>query len=83
MRQLNKMLTGIFKPAPVRGDPHRKAREEARMLAAARGFEIERLKGGGFNVWPPKNIKTDKFEGDHYANDWEDVLPMARWYAEN
>lgn len=83
MKSLDKILYDTFTPRTVKSDPQRKAREEAKKLAANRGFEIERLKDGGFNVWPPKDAVKDNFEGDHFARDWGEVLPMARWYAIN
>ena len=81
MTTLSKTLSGYFKPVTVRVDTQRKARNESKKLAASRGFEIERLKEGGFNVWPPKDISKDEFEGDHFANDWDEVLQKAQWYA--
>lgn len=58
------------------------ARAEAQRLLSGSSIEIERLTGGGFNVWPPKDWRgTDPFEGDHYANDWIEALPMVRAYV--
>lgn len=80
---LGKMVAATFKaPVPRRADPFRKARKEARALAEKHGVQIERLRGGGFNVWPPKGfVGNDPHEGDHFANDWNEVLPMVRAYV--
>jgi len=73
---LARMLAATFKPpAPRRADPFRKQREDAKRWAADWGVEIERLKGGGFNVWPPKDWQgIDPLDGDHYCHDWADVF---------
>jgi hypothetical protein len=63
-------------------DPHRRAREQAKPLAAQHGIEIERV-DSGFNVWPPKAFAgVDPFDGDHYAQDWGDVLARVKAYAD-
>lgn len=62
----------------------RKARDEAKRLAALHGIEIETLTGGGWNVWPPEWLPDDErdpFEGDHYANDWPGILEMVAAYS--
>lgn len=83
MPKLDKLLfRAAFTLPTIRKDVHRKARIEAKRLAAARGFEIEKLKDGGFNVWPPKDLAgDDQFAGGHYCNDWDEVVAMARVYA--
>lgn len=86
MKALNRALTRLFKPtAPKRPDTHRKAREEAKRLAALHGIEIEAFKpkdGTGMNVWPPKGFKgKDPHEGDHYAEDWTDALERVKAYV--
>jgi hypothetical protein len=81
VKTLGKMISGVFKQAPRRLDPHRKAREEAKALAKKHGIEIERLKDGGFNVWPPKSVTIDPHEGDHFVNEWDEVLVSVRLYA--
>ena len=72
-------------PVKRQSDPHRKAREEAKKLAAAHGIEIQRFKkddGIGFNVYPPKGFTgEDLHEGDHYAADWQEVLEHVRAYV--
>ena len=82
---LARQLGAYFKPAPAkRTDPHRKAREESKRLAAPLGVEIEKCRGDGFNVWPPADMMPadDPHDGDHYANDWTEVLAMVRIYAD-
>lgn len=83
MNALGKVLTAAFRaPAARKPDTQRKAREEAKALAVEHGIEIERLRDGGFNVWPPKGFKgDDPHGGDHFANDWVEVLPMVRAYV--
>lgn len=83
MKTLSRELGALFRPAPPRrGDPHRKARERAKALAARLGVEVERLAGGGMNVWPPRGLAShaDPFEGDHYAQDWPDALQRVEAY---
>ena len=83
MTNLNRMLGRLFTPPPARKpDPHRKDRVEAKRLAAERGIEIEKLRDGGWNVWPPKALhdKDDTFNGDHYCGDWAEVYVMVRHY---
>lgn len=83
MRALEKQLGTLFRPRTVHADPHRKARELAKGLASALGVEIERLPGGGFNVWPPSatDEQTDPYAGDHFAHDWSEVLEHVHSYA--
>lgn len=91
---LARRLGVMFRPTAARKpDTHRKARETARVLAAQHGIEIERLRGGGFNVWPPHASATgrihpgvetvDEFDGDHYCNEWDEVLHMVKAYAKH
>lgn len=83
MKELQRALRQTFRPAR-RPDPHRKARELAKMTALAHGIEIEALQGSaGMNVWPPKGspIKEDPFEGDHYVQDWPDALERVQAYV--
>jgi hypothetical protein len=77
------ILSEVLGRSRVRkSDPHRKARTEAKALAAQHGVEIEKLRDGGFNVWPPKGYEgDDPHEGDHYAIDWDEVLPKVRAYV--
>jgi len=82
---LSRALKSIFKaPAPRNPDTQRKAREEAQRLANEHQIEIERLRGGGFNVWPPKGLadSLDPHSGDHYCCDWSEVVVMVRAYAQ-
>lgn len=83
MKTLSTSLGRLFKPTPTRKpDAQRKAREEAKRFAALHGIAIEALKGGGMNVWPPRSFHLqDPWEGDHYAQDWSEALPMVRTYA--
>jgi hypothetical protein len=90
MKTFKKLLAAIFAkrrhaapPQPPRQpEPHQAEREESRLLAAARGFEIERHMDGYFIVHPPsKLVGPDPFEDDHRADDWAEVLVMARAYA--
>lgn len=73
--------------APAKAPTERKARvvpPSAKAVAAAHGIELERLTGGGYNVWPPKGIiDTDKdpHEHDHYAHNWAEVRGRVREYA--
>ena len=83
MRALKKSLNNLFGAPKKRApDNHRKAREVAKPLIQQLGIELEKLPGGGYNVWPPKAIaaQADPFEGDHYADDWGGVLEMVRGY---
>lgn len=82
MKTLQRELGRMFRPTPARRpDPHRKARELAKPLAKKHGIELERIEGG-INVWPPKDmVLADPWEGDHYAQDWSEVLLMVRTYA--
>lgn len=86
MKTFKQLLAALFakrQPDPPRPpEPHQAEREECRLLAAARGFEIERLMDGGFDVHPPADMtEPDPFEADHHADDWPEVLVMARAYA--
>lgn len=87
MKTFKQLFAAIFakrpQPEPPRQpEPHQAERKESRMLAAARGFEIERHMDGGFIVHPPADlVAPDPFEGDHRADDWPEVLVMARAYA--
>lgn len=83
MRKLSQSLEAIFRAPRQRAvDPHRKARETAKPIIAKLGINLEKLKEGGFNVWPPKAItgEVDPYEGDHYATDWSEVLEMVQDY---
>lgn len=84
LRTLERALGKLFKgPAPKQQDKQRKPREEAKRLAAEHGIEIEKLPGGGMNVWAPARIAADDpFEGDHYANDWQEALVTVQTYAD-
>jgi hypothetical protein len=82
---LSRALNAYFKaPAQRQPDTHRKAREEAQRLALAHSIEVERLKEGGFIVWPPRSLddSADPYHGDHYCGDWSEVVVMVRDYAE-
>lgn len=83
MKNLSSSLSRLFKPATARPpDTHRKAREEAKKLAKAHNVEVEQIKGGGMNVWPPRGfLLQDPWDGDHYAQDWTEALYMVRTYA--
>lgn len=84
LKVLEKTLDRIFKgPAKRKPDTQRKPREQAKALAAKHGIEIERMRDGGMNVWPPAALPdaSDPYAGDHYANDWADVLGMVEGYA--
>lgn len=83
MKTLSRALRATFSaPAKRNPDPHRVARQEARRLAKEHGIDIERLRDGGMNVWPPKGFAgDDPYEGDHFAADWGEALPMVRAYA--
>ena len=83
MTNLNQTLGRMSIPPPVRNpDLHRKDRIEAKRLAAERGMEIEKLRDGGWNVWPPKGMADadDPFHGDHYCNGWAEIYVMVRTY---
>ena len=84
LKQLEQALARVFKsPSPKKSDPQRRQREEAKQLASEHGIEIEKLREGGMNVWPPKALSDclDPFEGDHFAEDWTDVLSMVKQYV--
>lgn len=82
---LDRELSRIFRASkPKQADAQRRFREKAKALAEAHGIEIEKLRDGGMNVWPPKAIADtphDPFEGDHYADDWEAACGMCEQYA--
>lgn len=83
MQEMQKQLSAIFRPRTVRTEPHRKARKLAKALASALSVEIERLEGGGFNVWPPATLdeSDDPYAGDHFVHDWSAVLEHVQSYA--
>lgn len=84
---LQGMLNNIFKaPKPKRAsEPYRvrKARTEAKALAAQYGIEIENDRDTGLAVWAPNAIgdEADPFAGDHHASDWPDALSMVQTYV--
>ena len=83
MKSLERSLSAFFTPrAERRGDPHRKSREASKRLALQLGVEVEPLREGGFNVWPPRGLddNDDPFRGDHYACDWTEVLEHLQGY---
>ncbi len=55
----------------------------ARRLAAKHGIEIERV-SGGWMVWPPTGFddERDPYEGDHHADDKDEVVTMVNRYVE-
>jgi hypothetical protein len=81
-RTLSSQLARTFRaPAARKPDEHRKARETAKGLAEKHHIEIERL-DSGFNVWPPRGFSgIDPFDGDHYAQDWSEVLTRVKTYV--
>ncbi len=84
LKQLEKTLGRVFKsPTPKKADTQSRQREEAKQLAAEHGIEIEKLREGGMNVWPPKGLADciDPFDGDHFAEDWTDALSMVKQYV--
>lgn len=83
VKALTKALRATFSaPATRKPDSFRAAREEAKRLAAEHAIDIERMRDGGMNVWPPKGRAVDDpFEGDHFACDWGEALRMVRAYA--
>ncbi len=81
MNHLNKALNQFFKPAAPR-QPHRKAREVAKALAAKHGITVER-EDSTLVVWPPRDlVGADPWEGDHGCQNWSEVLIMVKAYAE-
>ena len=82
-KTLGAMLGKLLRPPATRKkDTQRTSRERANALASEHGIEIERLRGGGFNVWPPKDFAgEDVHEGDHYASDWQEALEHVRAYV--
>lgn len=84
MKLLKERLNSIFKPPSARKpDAFRKSRELAKKIARIHGIEIERLRDGGFNLWPPRAfVGTDPMDGDHYSIDWLEVLKSVEVYAE-
>lgn len=82
MNKIAKLLGAVFDRPPP--DPHRKARDAAKLLAGARGFAIERVAAGGFNVLPPKDLAdsdADPYRGDHFCSSWDAVLIRSQAYA--
>lgn len=80
------ILTGALTVTRGPSDPFRRERDKARRLADRYGVELERLAGGGMNVWPPRALVfgtelDDPYDGDHYAIDWEEALERVRAYA--
>jgi hypothetical protein len=81
-KTLSRMISRTFKAPPARRpDTHRKARETAKALAKEHNIEIEPITSG-FNVWPPRgSAGEDPYDGDHFAQDWPEVLDRVRAYA--
>jgi hypothetical protein len=52
-------------------------------LAAEHGVDIQSMRPG-FNVWPPKDLPddADEYSGDHYVNEWDEVLERVKAYVE-
>jgi hypothetical protein len=83
LKSLNKLLTQAFTP-PRAPDVYRKSRDKSKKLAKQHSIEIQPMKPG-HNVWPPKLLadsSADPFDGDHYANDWDEVCERVQKYAE-
>jgi hypothetical protein len=82
-KTLGAMMGKLFHaPAARKPDTQRRDREKAKALATQHGIEIEDVRGGGFNVWPPKDFTgEDPHEGDHYANDWHEALAHVSAYV--
>ncbi|NRF71424.1 hypothetical protein HLB44_31005 [Aquincola sp. S2] len=81
MKTLRNLLQATFSaPRNAPRDQHRAARQEAKRLAALHSICIEKLPGGGMNVWPPAGFVEDPCEGDHYAHNWGDALEQVRMY---
>ena len=82
MRALENQPGALFRPRVAR-DPQRHARGLAKALASAIDVRIERLKDGGFNVWPPATLdeSDDPYAGDHFVHDWSAVLEHVQSYA--
>lgn len=82
MKALTRALTAALKPPGRRGnpDPHCRARQRAKCLAVEHSIELEPC-APGINVWPPRGLSVDPFEGDHYASDWSEALAMVEAYA--
>ncbi len=78
-RTLGRMLARSFKTGASKGPSYRKERDEAKRLAGLCGCTIERFMPG-WNVWPPKGIDADPLEGDHYCQDWPEVLDAVKRY---
>mgnify|MGYP000007546961 FL=1 len=84
LKQLEQTLGRVFKShSPKKSDTQRRQREEAKQLASEHGIELEKLREGGMNVWPPKALPDclDPFDGDHFAEDWTDALSMVKQYV--
>lgn len=79
-RELNKLL-GVRRAPPA--DRRSVTSSKLREAAAAAKCEIEAVNGGGFNVWPPKDLdeSRDPYEGDHYANNAREAHAMIAAYA--
>ena len=61
------------------------ARRKARALAKEHNIDIETYRDSGYTsiiVWGPKGVDLDNdpFEGDHYADDWQDALERVEEY---
>lgn len=85
LRSLEKALGELFRaPAKRNPDVYRHSRRSAKALSKQHCIEIEKLDGGGFNVWPPAAIADtprDVYAGDHYAADWKEADEMVREYV--
>lgn len=90
MKALQQALTRTFAPVRSRAPrpaatSQRRERQQAQALALQCGCTIERCTPG-WNVWPPKPVPgvaqpPDPYEGDHYCQDWKEVLAMVQHWA--
>ncbi len=91
LQDLQDSINGIFgvrrsrrvaKPER-RFDTQRKAREQAKAIAALHGIEIEK-DGRDFWVTHPDYLDqgNDPLEGNHFATSWAEVLDAVKVYAE-
>ena len=92
LQSLQTSLNSMFGVRPARKakptgprDPHRKAREAAKKLAAKHGITIEKENHECRGFWvtyaPWMDTEHDVLEGEHFCMGWDEVLDAVRVYA--
>lgn len=82
---VDKVAPAVALPIARRTDPERKAREEAKRLAAQWGVRIDKEEWGDWFVWHPgfdgDDHPADPYAGDHIVDSWTDALERVKGYA--